>query len=117
MVLDEPLWTAMQYGIVPLQSDAAVDALFDSLLGEIIQFFLLLLVIVLSIGAIFLLGMAGVANMSQNAQKQNQVSTFVTAAGIALVIAVLVGIGPTVLYELGFETMEYVDPVGAVSGD
>lgn len=116
MVMSELVFDAVAVLFGPLQAQDALNALFDSLLGEIIQFVLLLITTFLSIGAIFLFGAAGMAFLSQDAQRQNQVSGYITAAFVVLAIAAVVGVGPTVLAALGFETMQYIEPVDMVTG-
>ena len=102
--------------VVPLDAQAAADAAMSSGLGTLIQFGLLMICMILSIGALFALGAAGISRMSQDAGRQSDVSTYLASAGIMLGIAALVGAGPEILSALGFETFQYISPVNVFAG-
>lgn len=102
--------------LVPLDAQAAVEALMNSGLATLIQFAMLLLAVVLTGGAIILAGLAGVANMSQDASRQHEASRYIRAAGIALVAAMIVGAGPEILTALGMETAEHFNAINVFSG-
>lgn len=103
-------------GPSPLQIGDAMEALFASGLGTIIQFVLFLMAVGLSIGALFMLGAAGFARQSGDASTQSKTSEYLYDAVKMLAFAAILGAGPAVLAALGFETMTYIDPINVFSG-
>jgi hypothetical protein len=101
--------------MVPLDAAEAVAAVFESGLGTIIQFALLMFVTILVIGSLFAFGAAGLARMSQDAGRQGSVGTYLASAGIMLLVAVVLGAGPEILSALGFEVLDHISPVNIFS--
>lgn len=111
---------AVQFAIsdvfVPLDAQAGVDALMNSGIGTMIQFGLLMLAIILSIGSLFMVGAAGMAQMSQDTGRQSNVSTYLASAGVMLACAAVAGAGPEILAALGFETFDHISAVNVFTG-
>ena len=107
---------AQAFGVVPLDAQAGLQALMQSGVGTIIQFGLLVFTVVLSIAALFKIGMAGVNRMSQDAGRQGKVGGDLSDAAYMLVVAVVLGAGPEVLTALGFRTFQYISPVSVFAG-
>lgn len=96
---------------IAMQAQDGVEAMFNGGLGTLIQFGLLTMATFLSIGALFLVGAAGMARLSQDTGRQAQASKYVIGALVMLGCATILGAGPSILAALGFETMQYIDPV------
>jgi len=96
---------------VAMQAQDGVQALFEGGLGTLVQFGLLVMATALSIAALFMIGAAGMARMSQDTGRQAKASGYIVTALFMLGCAVILGAGPAVLTALGFETMQFIDPV------
>lgn len=102
--------------VAPLDAQAGVDALMSSGIGTLVQFGLLMLAIILSIGSLFMIGAAGMARMSQDSGRQDNVSTYLASAAIMLGCAAVMGAGPEILSALGFKTFDHISAVNVFTG-
>jgi uncharacterized membrane protein len=118
------MWVATRVGymdtlsvqVPPLDAGAAIDAILSNGLGEIITFLLLLGVMVLLIGFMVLLLAAGLSYISLDTSGQRQAQDYLVAAGLVLVIAIIVGSAPEVLQALGFNQADYFSAVDVFGG-
>lgn len=115
MVTSDLVRTAVQFGVIPLDAQAGVEAVMKSGIGEMIQFALLMMCVALSVGSLFALGAAGLSHMSQDAGRQSNVSKYLASSGIMLATAAVLGASPEILQAIGFETFEYISPVNVFS--
>jgi hypothetical protein len=102
--------------LVPLDAEAAIDAIFSNGLATIVEFFLLLGATVLIIGAMALLVGAGISKLSIDSGGQRQTADYFISAIIVLVIALIVASAPEVFSALGFTPAERFSVVDIFSG-
>lgn len=101
---------------LPLDAEAAVDAVMNSGIAELIQFVMLMLAVVLTAGALLMFGLAGVAYMSTSGGSQYEASDLALGGFVGIGAAMLVGAGPAVLQALGMETAKHFDAFQVFSG-
>jgi hypothetical protein len=112
----QQILTEVASALVLLDAQAGVRALMESGVGTMIQFGLLLMAVLLSVGSLFAIGAAGMSRMSQDAGRQGDVAKYAATAAIMLACAAVLGAGPEILSALGFQTMDYISPINVFTG-